>query len=173
MMASLWQKIQGWVVLSVCLVGLAWTNPAYAAASTAAAGSLSDFENGTMIGEDLSGKNFAGAQFANVKLDNAKLDKTNLIGAVFSTSTLRGTSFKGADMTQIIFDQVRLINVDFSDAVLEDGLLLRAEFNNIKADGADFTGTILSTLQTKQLCANVSGTNSKTGVDTRESLGCR
>ncbi len=177
-MVSFLRTVQRLFVLILVLVGLGWgslvgASPAYAAASTAAAGSLSDFENGNMNGRDLTGQNFSQEQFANVKLDQTNFAKANLIGAVFSTSTLKGTSFRGADLTQVIFDQVRLLNVDFSDAVLEDALLLRAEFKNIQADGADFSGAIMSPLQVKQLCANVSGTNSRTGVDTRESIGCK
>ena len=70
-------------------------------------------------------------------------------------------------------DQVRLLDVDFSDAILEDAMMLRTEFRNVKIEGADFSGAILNAFQVKQLCVFASGTNSKTGVDTRESLGCR
>ena len=52
-------------------------------------------------------------------------------------------------------------------------MMLRTEFRNVKIEGADFSGAILNAFQVKQLCAFASGTNSKTGIDTRESLNCR
>jgi uncharacterized protein YjbI with pentapeptide repeats len=149
------------------------TPPAHAAASTAAAGSLSEFENGGLEGKDFSGQGLAGAQFANARLAGTNFSQANLIGAVFSTSTLNGTIFRGADLTQAIFDQVRLNNVDFSNAVLNEALLLRTEFANTTIAGADFTDTLLTPLQVKEFCKVASGQNPTTGVDTRESLGCR
>ena len=121
----------------------------------------------------MSGAQLPTEEFANIDLDRTNLSKANLIGTVFSTSTLTGTIFRGANLTQTIMDQVRLLDVDFSDAILEDAMMLRTEFRNVKIEGADFSGAILNAFQVKQLCEFASGTNSKTGVDTRESLGCR
>ena len=161
------------VAIVLFLMPLAIVTPvAHAAASTAAAGSLSEYENGNLDSKDLSGQDLNGAQFANARLKGTKFNNANLIGSVFSTSTLRETSFQGADMTQTIFDQVRLFDVDFSDTNLTDAMLLRAEFNGTtQVDGADFSDALLSPLQVKALCANASGTNSQTGMDTRETLG--
>jgi uncharacterized protein YjbI with pentapeptide repeats len=148
--------------------------PSYAAASTAAAGSLSEYESGdNSAGKSFVGKNLNEAQFANAKLDAADFSQASLVGAVFSTSTLKNTIFKQANLTQTIFDQVRFVGADLTDANLTDAMLLRATFKDVKVEGTDFTDALLAPQQVNNLCKVASGTNSKTGVDTRESLGCR
>ncbi len=175
----LFPRFQSRMVAIVLTLLLCWTlllglaTPVYAAASAAASGNPLAEEGGSLAGRDMTGAQLSTEEFANVNLDGTNLSRSNLIGTVFSTSTLKGTIFRGADLTQTMMDQVRLFNVDFSDAVLEDAMLLRTEFQNVKIDGADFSGAILNGFQTKKLCAIATGTNSKTGVNTRESLGCR
>jgi uncharacterized protein YjbI with pentapeptide repeats len=43
----------------------------------------------------------------------------------------------------------------------------------VNISGANFTDAILDEAQIQQLCQKASGVNSKTNVETRNSLGCR
>jgi hypothetical protein len=52
-------------------------------------------------------------------------------------------------------------------------MMLRSTFDQVDVTGADFTNAILDMIQVKKICINASGVNSKTGVDTRASLGCK
>jgi uncharacterized protein YjbI with pentapeptide repeats len=167
-------RLKASFVMMVLTIGLVFTIvlPAQAAASTSAAGSLSDFENGNMAGKSFVGQSLNEAQFANARLDAADFSKASLIGSVFSTSTLNDTIFHSANLTQAIFDQVRMNGVDLSDAILQDAMLLRAEFSDVKITGADFSDALLSPLQVKQFCKIADGINSKTGLATKDSLGC-
>ena len=72
-----------------------------------------------------------------------------------------------------MLDQVNLTGADLSDAILSETILLRSIFNDTDISGADFTDAILDGAQVKELCAKASGVNSKTGITTRDSLGCR
>ena len=64
-----------------------------------------------------------------------------------SVTTAKNSSFKGANMTDLIAYATRFDNADFTDANLD-----------------------LS--QRKSLCERASGTNSQTGVNTIDSLEC-
>ena len=79
----------------------------------------------------------------------------------------------GADLTNALVDRVNFTNADLSDAVLAETILLGSIFDGANIAGADFSEAILDSTQIRLLCAKASGINSKTGVPTRESLGCR
>jgi uncharacterized protein YjbI with pentapeptide repeats len=86
------------------------------------------------------------------------MTKANLHGADFSNGIAYLVDFRGADL---------------SDTVLVEAIMLRSRFDDVDITGADFTDTVLDGVQVKKLCTRAKGVNSKTGVDTRESLGCR
>ena len=72
-----------------------------------------------------------------------------------------------------MIDQVDFTGADLSDTILMESILLRSTFDDVDIAGADFTDAILDGAQVKELCAKATGVNSKTGIATRDSLGCR
>ncbi len=91
----------------------------------------------------------------------------------FRTGTPGQADFHGADFTTGMLDSVSFTRTDLSDAVLVDTILLRVTFDDTNIARADFSGAILDGAQARQLCPRAAGINSKTGVATRTSLGCR
>jgi uncharacterized protein YjbI with pentapeptide repeats len=122
--------------------------------------------------EDFSGKNLIRAEFTSVTLKNANFTNADLRGALFNGVLLDGANMHGSDFSSGIAYVSRFKDVNLSDAILTDANMLRSQFDNIDVTGADFTNALIDAQQLKKLCVNASGTNSKTGVDTRESLGC-
>jgi uncharacterized protein YjbI with pentapeptide repeats len=72
-----------------------------------------------------------------------------------------------------MLDSVKFDRTDLRDAILTDTILFRSTFEKVDITGADFSGAILDGAQVRTLCETASGINSKTGVATRDSLGCR
>ena len=52
-------------------------------------------------------------------------------------------------------------------------MMLKSSFRDANVTGADFSEALLDRDQALLLCKTASGTNPTTGVDTRESLGCK
>jgi uncharacterized protein YjbI with pentapeptide repeats len=123
-------------------------------------------------GEDFSGKNLIRAEFTSVTLRDTNFTNADLRGALFNGVLLDGANLHGSDFSSGIAYISKFKNVDFSDANLTDSNMLRSSFDNVNFTGADFTNALIDIQELKKICVNASGTNSKTGVDTRESLGC-
>jgi uncharacterized protein YjbI with pentapeptide repeats len=131
------------------------------------------FSNAELKGRDFSGQTLRAAEFSNANMELANFSDADLRGAVFSASVMTGANLHGADLSNAMVDQVNLTKADLGDAVLTEALLLRAIFDDVSIANADFTDAILDRAQIKELCAKASGTNPKTGIETRYSLGCR
>ncbi|PZO37614.1 MAG: hypothetical protein DCF19_18180 [Pseudanabaena frigida] len=150
------------VLAIVCLV----TSPTNTHAETLS------FSHAQLKGRDFSGRELVGSGFANANMEGANFENADVRGAVFSASILRRANLKGANFSGGLLDQADFAKADLSDALLVETILLRSTFDFVNIDGADFTDAIIDGGQRKWLCSKAKGTNSKTGVTTRESLEC-
>lgn len=158
------------IVLFLMPLSVLTVNPLMAQAASSSSVTKSILNEAA--GEDFSGKNLIRAEFSNTTFKNTNFTNADMRGALFNGVFLDGANLHGIDFSSGIAYVSKFKDVDLTDAILTDSNMLRATFDNVNVTGADFTDALLSTQDLKRLCANASGTNSKTGVDTRDSLGC-
>ena len=132
----------------------------------------SDPSSVDVLKEDYRGKDLQNTEYVKYDLSSQDLGEVNLQGAYMSVTTAKNSSFKGANMKDLIAYATRFDNADLSDADLTNGELMKSVFDGAIIEGTDFTNANLDLSQRKALCSRASGTNSKTGVDTFDSLEC-
>ena len=129
---------------------------------------LSELRGQDFSQQDLSGTSFAGADMRGADFHEANLEGTILTKGSFLQADLGGVNFTQAFSDRVTFDESNLTNAIFTDALLTGSTFYRA-----KIEGADFSGALVDRYQAMLMCKRASGKNAVTGVDTRESLGCR
>lgn len=123
--------------------------------------------------KDFSGQDLIEAEFYDEDLEGADFHDANLQGAVFNSATLHNANWRGVNFSNGIAYLTDFTEVDLTNAILTEAMMLRSKFDQAKVEGADFTDAVVDNLQMKKLCERASGVNPTTGVSTRESLGCR
>jgi uncharacterized protein YjbI with pentapeptide repeats len=145
---------------------------AYAGSSSAVTSSNSVYNNTDLSGRDFTGENLKTLEFTKVNLQSANFSNADLRGAVFNNSDLTKANLHGVNFGQGLAYLSSFNEADLSDAIFTDAILMLSTFKNANITGADFTFAVLDKDQIKSLCKNASGSNSQTGVNTRDSLGC-
>ena len=89
-------------------------------------------------------------------------------------AAVRQVDFTNADLKSASLEEAGLDGAKMDGAVLESAYLTKTIADAASIKGADFTDAVIPTFTQKALCArpDASGTNAKTGVETRESLMC-
>lgn len=164
----IWRRLVAVFAPFVLVLVLGWSLPALADWTMPMS-----YSNAQLKGRDFAGQELQGSEFSNANLERTNFAQADARGAVFSASTLTQANLHGADLTYAMLDQSNLTGADLSDAVLVETILLQSTFADTNITGADFTDAMLDGLQVKELCQYADGINSKTGVATRDSLGCR
>ena len=146
------------------LLGLGLAAPAVAAM---------DYAKQVLIGADFHDADLRGVTFNLTNLRDADLSGADLRGASLFGAKLQDADLHGADLREATLDGAVFDGTDLSNARLEDAFAFNTRFEgDLRIEGADFTNVPLRGDAHKRLCALASGTNSASGRDTRDSLGC-
>jgi hypothetical protein len=186
----------GKVVLSFAIAAsLSFSQPAWAADNSGASssanakittGGASTLQSGRTItitrgvnldNSDFSGQNLKGVAFQQSIVRFTNFKGSNLVGASFFDATMDGSDFSDADLSLCNVEMAQFNRANLHNAVLREMYVSGSTlFEGVKdIEGTDWTDTYLRKDQQKYLCEHPTskGTNSVTGVDTRESLMCK
>lgn len=132
-----------------------------------------DYTLTNQAGADFSGMNLSGTSFAAADARDANFEGADMSGTILTKATFLRTNLKGADFTKTFADRVAFDGSDMTNVVFVEAIATSSSFGDTIITGADFSDSIIDRIQVKRMCKRAEGVNPTTGVDTRESLGCR
>lgn len=131
-----------------------------------------NLNNAHLVGQDLRDQVSGSTTFVNSDLSYAILAGAELTGSIFTKANLAHADLQGANLTGAMLDLANLDYADLTDANLTGAILSRASLYKATIQGTDFTEAILDQVTLLDLCQRATGSNSVTGENTAESLGC-